>query len=342
MRPHLRTLLVLALTVGLVALFLRDADLAGVWRGVREGRLDLLALALVTTALTYVIRAFRWRYLLAPIGTTRFWSAFQATVIGFAASFLLPARAGEFLRPWVLARKEGLSAAAAFATIILERLFDLIVVLVFLGGYLLLFDPGMASADPAVFAAVRAGGAVAAGAAAAALLLFMWLSRHRAALDWVTQLVTRLLPHGLARRLVGLIELFARGLAVLRDPRRVVAVLVWSVPLWVSIAAGIWLASRAFAIDIPFTGSFLMMALLVVGVAVPTPGSVGGYHEAFRIGATSFFGAPNDRAVGAAIVLHAISFVPVTIAGIVFMAREGLSLSRMREISSRARVEEGA
>ena len=59
------------------------------------------------------------------------------------------------------------------------------------------------------------------------------------------------------------------------------------------------------------------MALLVVGVAVPTPGAVGGFHEAFRLGATTFYGAPNDRAVGAAIVLHAVSFVPVTALGLV-------------------------
>ena len=56
----------------------------------------------------------------------------------------------------------------------------------------------------------------------------------------------------------------------------------------------------------PFTGSFLIMALLVVGVAVPTPGAVGGFHAAFRLGATTFFGAPDDAAVGAAIVLHAV------------------------------------
>jgi len=342
MRRYLRPLLILLLTIGLVAIFLRDADFAGVWKGVQQGRIGLLVLALVTTTTTYVIRAFRWRYLLAPIGQVRFWSAFEATVIGFSASFLLPARAGEFLRPWVLARKEGLSAAAAFATIILERLFDLIAVLFFLAAFLLLFDTGLATANPAVFAAVKAGGLAAAGVAVAGLAVFLWLAAHPAALGWVTGVIERLLPRRLAARLVGLVGLFARGLAVLRDARRVVATLVWSCPLWVSIATGIWLVARAFAIEVPFTGAFLLMSILVVGVAVPTPGSVGGFHEAFRIGANSVYGAPNDQAIAAAIVLHAISFVPVTIAGIVFMAREGLSLRRVREISARAATEETA
>jgi uncharacterized membrane protein YbhN (UPF0104 family) len=112
--------------------------------------------------------------------------------------------------------------------------------------------------------------------------------------------------------------------------------MLWSFPLWVSIAFGIWVVSQAFHIRMPFTGSFLLMALLVVGVAVPTPGAVGGFHLLYQIGAMSFFKASNDRAIGAAIVLHAISFVPVTLMGILFMAREGLSLGGMRSLAARA------
>ncbi len=75
-----------------------------------------------------------------------------------------------------------------------------------------------------------------------------------------------------------------------------------------------------------FTDAWLMLPPMVVGVAVPTPGGVGGFHEAYRIGATAFFGADNDVAVGAAIVLHAISVGPVTIAGLLFMLQDGLKL----------------
>ena len=88
---------------------------------------------------------------------------------------------------------------------------------------------------------------------------------------------------------------------------------------------------------IPYTGSFLVLVLLVVGVAVPTPGAVGGFHEAFRIGVTAFYGVENDRAVGAAIVLHAVSFLPVTLLGAWFMFRDGLDLSGVRRASEEAR-----
>src|SRR5512133_2403618 len=130
MRTHLRTVIVIGLAVALLAWFLRGADLHLVWTELTRGRLDLLLVALVTTMLTYALRALRWQYLLAGLGPTHFRVAFRATVIGFAASFLLPARAGEVLRPYILAKHEKLSATAAFATVVLERVFDMATVLV--------------------------------------------------------------------------------------------------------------------------------------------------------------------------------------------------------------------
>jgi uncharacterized membrane protein YbhN (UPF0104 family) len=114
------------------------------------------------------------------------------------------------------------------------------------------------------------------------------------------------------------------------------------VPLWLSIAAGIWCVSRAFHIPLPFVGSFLVMALLVVGVAVPTPGAVGGFHYFYRLAATTFYGAPNDRAVGAAIVLHAVSFVPVAVVGLALLAREGMSLASVGRLVRTDSAEETA
>ena len=105
--------------------------------------------------------------------------------------------------------------------------------------------------------------------------------------------------------------------------------------LWIVICAETWVVARAFHIEMPFVGSWLMLALLVVGVSVPTPGGVGGFHEAFRLGATSFFAADNDAAVGAAILLHATSFVPVTILGLWYAAREGLDLKGLKQMANR-------
>jgi uncharacterized membrane protein YbhN (UPF0104 family) len=112
--------------------------------------------------------------------------------------------------------------------------------------------------------------------------------------------------------------------------------LLLSFPLWLTIAFGIWAVAVAFHLAIPFTGSFLMLSLLVIGVAVPTPAGVGGFHAMFRLGATMFFGASDDAAVGAAIVLHALTVLPYLTLGLLFAAQAGLNLSGMRQIADQA------
>src|SRR6478736_2991408 len=284
MRSRVRPILILLLTVGLLAFSFRNANLRGVWAETRHADALPLLLALEATLATYALRAFRWQYLLAPLGRTRFSVAFRATVIGFAASFLLPARAGEVIRPFVLARREGLSAPAAFAGV--------------------------------VFFYVMAG--------------------HPDRLERLALKLEAILPGRLSAALAGFVKTFTQGLAVLRQPGRLLVSLALSFPLWLCIAGGIWLTSRAFHITFPYPASFLVMAVLVVGVAVPTPGAIGGFHAAYEFAVATFFAAPPDRAVGAAFVLHAISFVPVTILGIVFMVREGLTLASAREIAASA------
>jgi uncharacterized protein (TIRG00374 family) len=333
MQPRVRTALIFLLTLGLLAVFLRSVNAADVWSQIRRANLVPLLLALASTGVSYGVRAFRWQYLLAPIGATRFSTAFRTTVIGFAATFLLPARAGEVVRPYLLARRENLNATAAFATIILERLLDLLVVLLLFAAFVLTAQPGTVSGDPALFARVKFGGLMAGAVAIAGAVVLFALAGHPERMGRLALGVERVLPERIARIVATFVETFAQGLAVMRQPRRLLVSLVLSVPLWLSIAAGIWLTSQAFHITFPYPASFLVMTILVVGVAVPTPGAVGGFHLAYQIAVQSFFGAPDDRAVGAAIVLHAISFVPVTLLGIVFMAREGLTFGGVREIA---------
>jgi uncharacterized protein (TIRG00374 family) len=334
MPSRVRTVLILLLTIGLLWFFFRNADMAQVWAEIRRARPLLLLAAVLVTGLTYVLRALRWQYVLAPLGHVHFGNAFRATVIGFAATFLLPARAGEVIRPLVLARREGLPATAAFATIILERLMDMVTVLGLFAVFVLTADPATVSGQPGHLARVKAGGLLAAGAAAVALTVAFVAAGHPERLGRWALRIEHVLPARLARMVAAFVESFTQGLAVLRQPRRLVVSLALSVPLWMSIAAGIWLTSLAFHITFPYVGSFLVMTILVVGVAMPTPGAVGGFHAAYQIAVQSFFGAPDDRAIGAAIVLHAVSFVPVTLLGLAFMARDGLSLSRAQALAA--------
>ena len=337
MKTTVRTLVVLALAGGLLALFLRNVDVARVGAEIASARLPWLGLSLATTIVTLAIRSLRWQYLLEPLGHVSFGEAFRATAVGFAASSVLPARAGEVIRPYFLARqagREGLSATGAFATIILERLLDVVTVLALLASFVLVFARGL-QAKAAALTGVAWAGAMAGLAAGAALVVLFALSGDPARLGRAMARLERVAPPALVAWLARVTESFAEGLAVIRRPSRLLVALAWSFPLWLSIAAGIWSMAKAFEMAVPFTGSFLLIALLVVGVAVPTPGAIGGFHEAFRIGATTFYGAREESAVGAAIVLHLFSIGPTLLLGIWFAAREGLNLTGMRQLAER-------
>jgi uncharacterized protein (TIRG00374 family) len=325
--------------VGLLAVFLRNADLTRVWKEMTSARPELLTLALVMTVLMYAVRAERWQYLLEPIGPTRYSVAFRTTVIGFAASFVLPARAGEFLRPYLLARREKISATAAFATVIVERMLDLVCVLFLLSVFLVFLQRGEAAASPWLYRAVWLGGAAIAPIGLAILVAMFMMAGHPARLHGLVLRAERVLPARLARGVAGFARTFAEGLVVVRRPSRLVWAMGWSLVLWLAIAAQVWVLVRAFGIAMPFGGSFLVTAMLVVGVAVPTPGGVGGTHEALRLGVTSFYAADNTAAVGAAIVQHAVNFVPILLLGLWFIVRDGLSLSGLRAEAASARAD---
>src|SRR6185436_15119943 len=270
MRQQLRTIIAIAAAGGLLALFLRNTDFHQVGREIARAELSLLVAALGTTALVYVFRAVRWQYL---------------------------------LRPFLLARKEGFSATAAFATIILERLLDTVMVLILFALFLLFFAPGFSTTSgDHTLDQVKLGGLVAAGACVVMLVVFFFLAGHPGTLERLTSGLMRVLPDSLGATAVRLVHAFSEGLGIVRQPGRLLMALALSVPVWLAIGSGIYLVTRAFHIDMPFSGTFLIQALLVVGVAVPTPGAVGGFHYFYRLGTTVFYGAPNDRAVGAALV----------------------------------------
>ena len=251
--------------------------------GSKSGRRapELVALAFGLTALTYFIRAERWQYLLEPLGHTRFWVAFRTTVIGFAASFVLPARAGEVLRPYLLARQENLPATAAFATIIVERVLDLVAVLLLLALFFVALAGNEATAAPRLYQAVWLGAVILAPIGLGILVAMFVMAGHPERLHALVLRIERVVPKRLAQAIASFSGTFARGLVVVRRPSRLVLATAWSLVLWVVIAAQIWVAGQAFSIVFPFSGSFLVTAMVVVGVALPTPGGVGGRTKRF-------------------------------------------------------------
>src|SRR6266853_2349983 len=212
MRAHIRTVIVLALAAGLVVLFLRNVDIRLVAGEILRARLRWLAVSLAATLLSLVIRSFRWQYLLEPLGHASFSNAFRATAVGFAASSILPARAGEVIRPYFLARHENMTATGAFATIILERVLDVLTVLVLLASFVFVFDRGAAEANPPAFTAVKWAGATALGGAVVALVVMFVLAGDPERIGRVMTRLEQTIPSTLAALIGRVAEKFSRGL----------------------------------------------------------------------------------------------------------------------------------
>lgn len=320
-----RLLLGVCLGVGLLALFFRGLDGRAILEAL--GRADRVYLAgvVAVTIGTYLARAWRWGYLLRPLARVPLMRLFSITNVGFATGLVIP-RAGEVVRPYLVARHHGLQTSAAFASIILERLFDLIVVLALFASYLYVFPAPAAQEQGALDDALRTGGALAALGALGALAMLSWLTWKRESALALFDRVCARLPKKIGAALSGALHSFTLGLGVLRaSPGHLVAIAAQSVLVWLLIALGLYWSNKAFGIDLPFRSAFLMLGFLTVGVAVPTPGMVGGFHYAYRVALTAVFGVDEATAVAAALTSHALTNLPVLVLGLVFLGREGLS-----------------
>jgi uncharacterized membrane protein YbhN (UPF0104 family) len=334
MRAHIRTAVVLVVAAGLVVLFLRNVDLWHVGSEIAHAHLGWLALSLVTMFVNLAIRSLRWQYLLEPLGHASFANSFRATAVGFAASSVLPARAGEFIR-LNFSRATKHDGDRRSRRLSSKARPDVLTVLTLLALFIRLRS-GVGREQPTAWAAVKWAGLTAGGGALAALVVMFVVAGDPARLGRTLTRLEQVLPSTLAGLIARVAEKFARGLGAVRKPGRLIVALLWSFPLWLSIAVGMWSVAVAFHLAVPFTGSFLLVALLVIGVAVPTPGAIGGFHEAFRLGTTLFFGAQEDAAVGAAIVAHVFSIGPALLLGLFFAAQAGLNVSGMRRLASQA------
>jgi uncharacterized protein (TIRG00374 family) len=329
-----RLLLGAAAAVALLLLFFRGLDWAALGRALAGARPLALAAVALVTVLVYSVRAWRWGGLLAPLGRVGFADLFSATMVGFASGLLIP-RAGELLRPWLVSRRHReIPTSAGFATIILERLIDLVTVLVLFALYLFVLPTPASQTSGRLMGLLQLGGALT-GAGAVAILVFL-LALHANA-ERVIATIERLFSRA-PRRLAGLVSRllrsFSDGLAVLRAPiGHLAAIAAQSLLVWLLIALGFHLTHAAFGIDLPFHATFLLIAFLVVGVAIPTPGMVGGFHAFYLLALHEVFGVPRETAAAAGIAAHALTNLPILVFGLALLGREGLSLGRVAEVA---------
>jgi len=324
------------LAVALLAVFLANVDLAEVGRELARAHPGMIAASVAAALFSYWLRALRWQFILRPAARVRHSSVLLATASGYAAMALLPARMGDVVRPLLLTRRERVPVSAALASVVTERIFDLWTVILFFLLFLI-HPPTLAAADEGarsnLQALARSGWFVGAGLVIGTAILVALLRFQEPFIDKLTSPLTRLRPSW-RDPLTGFLRHFLDGLRVVSRPRDLAITLSVSVAMWYVIFWQVQFSLWAVEIDLPLRASYLLVTLAVIGLAVPTPGGVGGFHAATKYGLTTFFGVSDAAAAGAAILYHAVSFVPITILGLLCLPAFGVRLREVDEFAA--------
>jgi uncharacterized protein (TIRG00374 family) len=314
------------------------------WHEVREAVSHanpyLLGLAVVAISLAYLFRAARWGALLAPLCPAGLRDLFIATTVGFGAVFLF-GRTGEVVRPVVLPMRDPkIRASASFVTIMIERIYDMLAVVVLFAVNLLWFRPPANVGGE--FGRVRMAGIILLLVALAGVFgLTQFRRKSQGAIGWIKKTLEgrTFIPARLTRAVVSILEQLASALRVLVDARELAVTVGWSAMVWLSIALANLLVLRAFGLPFGMTEAIFVLGWSLIGSLVPTPGGAAGAFHAATAAGLIFLGVQRETAFAISIVLGFVDFGPALIFAVYYIVRGDINLSRLRARTSSESVE---
>jgi glycosyltransferase 2 family protein len=270
----------------------------------------------------YWLKAERWRWLLAPTAQIPTRTLLPALVVGFAANNLLPAHLGELIRVHLLGRELGLPRSAVLATVVLERLFDVLALLA------LVIVALVTSAELAP--ELRAAGSFLAIVGVLTLLPAGLLAFRTEWFKRMSEPLLARLPATLSARLHAQIDVLARGFGALRAGHRLPAIVANSLVQWALMTTCVWIAILAFHLPVPWVAAFSVLVISVAGITLPSsPGYFGAIEYCFVLGLKAY-GVNAGTALSVAIFYHTLTWAPVTLAGTFFLRRYRLSWRALR------------
>jgi len=333
-----RTILSLLVGALFAYWFAHKLNWAEVWIEVRKANWGQLGLALALLVGTYFVRVLRWRQLLEPMARPSLSALFRATMIGFTALFFVGRAAEMIVRPAALSVKEHVHPSASYATVMIERVFDMVMVVVFFAVNLVFFEYIARDADASrLFGWIKVTGVFLLFVAAGGIYGLSAFRRGRnGALTYLEKKLSWL-PKRAHAATISLLRHISEGLAVLHDARGLTVTVSYTVLIWLMCALAHLLVVRAFGIpyeDVPFTGAVFVMGLSMLGSVVPTPGGATGPFHTAAAASLTFLGVEQNKAASVAIILHLVIFTPATVFGMYYLVKEGLSLDRLQRVGA--------
>jgi hypothetical protein len=306
----------------LVYLSARGINFQDIVQDFKKIQFSYVVLFLIVAIFMQWLRSYRWGVILQPLEKIDQLSLFSVSSVGFLAIAAIPARIGELARPYLIAKKSTIKMSSALGTIIVERVLDSFSVLAIAVIVLLLTDlPSWMIKSSVLFFLLT-------------LTLFccivglVW--RREKALEIINRVLGKL-PGKFANKIDELIHRFIDGFQIIVNIKLLVYLFFLSALVWLLDVLAIYILLKAFGFTLPVMASFVVMIILIVGIAVPTaPGFIGSWHFSCIL-ALGLFGVAKPEAFSFAVVYHFLSMVIVAVLGVIFLPFNKFSISDMKK-----------
>ncbi|MBD3169744.1 MAG: flippase-like domain-containing protein [candidate division Zixibacteria bacterium] len=265
---------------------------------------------------TMYLRAVRWRFLMAGTKLINIQSLFSSVMVGFMANNILPARLGEVVRAYSIAKKESISKSGAFATIMVERVFDSFAILLMLAICLVLmpFPPIITKLGYITFA-LNLG----------MFIFLIALNRYPQPIMKVLSKAVGLFPEKIKNFILRILDRFISGLTVFNDSKQFVFMILFTALIWVITAVAGYSIFLAFDLHPPFIIVFVLLVIVAFAIMLPSsPGFIGTYQYGCVL-ALSLFDISRETAFPFSVVLWSCQYFPITSLGLYYLRKEAIS-----------------
>jgi len=309
------------ISVGFLYLALRGLRLEDVWSALQGAHYVWLIPGVMVYFIGVVVRAWRWQYLLKPVKVIPFKQSFEIVTIGYMGNNIFPARLGEVLRAVVLKRRQDVPVSASLATIIIERVFDGVVMLafVFLNLGALANIEGSSGFIGSIQSLAVWGAVIFLGVLMTFLIAAMFPEPTKKVVTWFAE---HLIPERFRDKLLEIGLKFLDGLEALRSPREALMIFITSLIIWLFETCKYWFVMHAFDFQVSFFALMLMNGIVNLATTIPSaPGYVGTF-DAPGIAVLEAFNIEKAVAAGYTLVLHVALWFPITALGLYYFIPE--------------------
>jgi len=274
--------------------------------------------------LGFIVRGLRWHFMLLPIKTVKTRCTTEGVIVGYMANNILPARAGELMRAIFIGNKESISKTSAFGTILIERIFDglVLVGILIIGSFLVKSN----NINDDLVNSIIVIGSLLFGSA---MLIVLMGVKYRHTVEIIFAYIIKHLPQNISGKSHSIVEHLLDSLNFLKTNKNLPSILICSVFVWLIEGLVFWIGFLAFQLPGDFAVAYFTLALVNLGMLVPSaPGGIG-IFQGGTILAFSFFGITIENALSYSITVHSIMIIPITIIGLFIINRYGLSIFKI-------------